>query len=216
MYATYPVSSSVPCQQMILWFLDIPLLSAINRVPGLESPIFRTVHASDQFCKHGAVGSHRMTRNSPQLPQLKKWVCCAAVTYDSAATTFSRTGAGDRSDGARAGRSSRRRGGGRRASEFRWAAGLAVVMLEAFRGRDDQRGVAVGLEPAAKSSPGAVMSGQFQGVFDPAHQVVGQDGDPYVGAAAPFELVSCSCSSLENTSACRRVSPPICSYWPLT
>ena len=42
-------------------------------------------------------------------------------------------------------------------------------------GWDDHRGVAVGLEPAPQGAPGAVMAGQFQGMLDPAHQVVGQE-----------------------------------------
>lgn len=40
--------------------------------------------------------------------------------------------------------------------------GLAVVVLEAFGGRNDQRGVAVGLASAPQGTAGAVMAGQKQ------------------------------------------------------
>ena len=43
-------------EPVILWFLDIPLLSGINRAPGLGSPVAPTLHAPDRFCKHGGGG----------------------------------------------------------------------------------------------------------------------------------------------------------------
>ena len=55
------------CEQVILWFLDIPLLSGISRVPGLGSIIARagTVHAPERSCKRlGRGGYLSITRES--------------------------------------------------------------------------------------------------------------------------------------------------------